>query len=335
MLGREGMAGATGVSGGEGHRESCEHGGSECVVFLELQVMLRVASVCNENLANCGELVGLKLCDNDVQRVEVTDCFGGPKRPVVSAERNYYEKVEAREVELKFQKDCEKHKTRMTEILQYVDADCESLGFFQSHFSDELPVVEKLKTLVKDAPATAADVASVTSQGGASTLTGASAVSSASTSAGVGARSTGVGSVKNIVLTFDHERKAMGMFPFRAFCLRDAAAATGTSETRASSAESASTEAATKEADVSGLAGEGSAMLELRELRVKPKPSALADALLLLSPLDHASRTSQAPAYASAFFERNHTTLYVSPHTHTPTPTHANPQTQTHNIWSR
>eukprot|EP01054_Gregarina_sp_Poly1_P010134 Gregarina_sp_Poly_1__10133@NODE_691_length_6736_cov_671_948118_g521_i0_p3_GENE_NODE_691_length_6736_cov_671_948118_g521_i0NODE_691_length_6736_cov_671_948118_g521_i0_p3_ORF_typecomplete_len368_score49_70JAB/PF01398_21/6_3e11Efg1/PF10153_9/3_5e03Efg1/PF10153_9/0_082_NODE_691_length_6736_cov_671_948118_g521_i040425145 len=147
-------------------------------VFLDMQVMLRIAAHCTENAPSIisGELVGLEVSPG---MLEVSNCFLTPTRKDIWNPR---ERPDMKELEEKHRKEVEKFRAKVRELLHYVDADCQSVGWFQTMANSALndpSVVEQLYQRMMEVDRSSA------------------------------------------ILCFDLERNATGQFPFRAFHLSE------------------------------------------------------------------------------------------------------------------
>eukprot|EP01055_Gregarina_sp_Pseudo9_P001631 Gregarina_sp_Pseudo_9__1630@NODE_209_length_3610_cov_60_079530_g194_i0_p1_GENE_NODE_209_length_3610_cov_60_079530_g194_i0NODE_209_length_3610_cov_60_079530_g194_i0_p1_ORF_typecomplete_len376_score63_80JAB/PF01398_21/9_9e13Pet100/PF09803_9/0_84Pet100/PF09803_9/1_2e03_NODE_209_length_3610_cov_60_079530_g194_i011882315 len=147
-------------------------------VVVDMQVMLRIATHCAENAPTVvyGELVGLEVSPGVL---EISNCFVTPTRRDIWNPR---ERPDLKELEEKHRKEVEKFRAKVRELLHYVDADCQSVGWFQTMINSALNdpvVVEQLYQRMTEVDRT------------------------------------------STILCFDLERNNNGLFPLRAFHLSE------------------------------------------------------------------------------------------------------------------
>eukprot|EP01053_Blabericola_migrator_P012981 Blabericola_migrator_1__12980@NODE_862_length_6235_cov_1175_870947_g611_i0_p3_GENE_NODE_862_length_6235_cov_1175_870947_g611_i0NODE_862_length_6235_cov_1175_870947_g611_i0_p3_ORF_typecomplete_len366_score60_77JAB/PF01398_21/2_6e07_NODE_862_length_6235_cov_1175_870947_g611_i039435040 len=112
-------------------------------VVLDMQVALRIAYVCSETAPSIstGELVGLEVSPG---LLEVSNCYVVPPRKDIWNPR---ERPDMKELEEKHKKEVEKFRVKVREYLHYVDADCQSVGWFQTMLNsaiNDASLVEQL-----------------------------------------------------------------------------------------------------------------------------------------------------------------------------------------------
>eukprot|EP01057_Protomagalhaensia_wolfi_P001188 Protomagalhaensia_wolfi_Nauph_80__1187@NODE_16_length_5045_cov_135_815621_g12_i0_p2_GENE_NODE_16_length_5045_cov_135_815621_g12_i0NODE_16_length_5045_cov_135_815621_g12_i0_p2_ORF_typecomplete_len364_score75_18JAB/PF01398_21/1_8e06_NODE_16_length_5045_cov_135_815621_g12_i09792070 len=149
------------------------------VVVLDMQVMLRIAYQCSEQAPAIarGELVGLEVSPGIL---EVSNCYVTPPRKDLWNPRDRPESL--KELEEKHKKEVEKFRLKVRELLHYVDADCQSVGWFQTMLNSAISdaaIVEQLYQRMVETDRC------------------------------------------SVLLCFDLERSESGQFPFRAFHLSE------------------------------------------------------------------------------------------------------------------
>lgn len=147
-------------------------------VVVDMQALLRIATHCSDNAPTVvyGELVGLEVSPGVL---EISNCFVTPPRKDIWNPR---ERPDMKELEEKHRKEVEKFKVKVRELLHYVDADCQSVGWFQTMINSAMNDPNMVEQLYQ--------------------------------------RMTEVDR-SSTILCFDLERNNSGQFPFRAFHLSE------------------------------------------------------------------------------------------------------------------